>query len=89
MCTAARCAPWSSLEHSEPTVSRSEDVIIVRAELLELGEHKLADLLAPILIASRHLANTERGWLDYLRSGENTSSAYQLARRLDEMDLLT
>lgn len=66
-------------------MSRSEDRVIVAAELSEMEHVVLVELLTPVVIQARHAANTLRGWLEWVRS-EDPDGAFP--RRLDELGLL-
>ena len=69
-------------------MSRSEDPIIVRAELSELDAAVTRDLLAMLVISCRHRASTVRGWTMYVRSGGCGCLECMIARRLDDLGLL-
>ena len=48
-------------------MSRSEDPVVVRAELMELDPAQLVELLVPTLGRLRHAVNTAPGWLESVR----------------------
>lgn len=68
-------------------VSRSEDAVIVRAELSAVDPGELREILVRLLIRSRALVNQAPGYLEWVRNGGMELEA-TLARVFDDMGLL-
>ena len=70
-------------------MSRSEDPVIVRAELSALDQDVLIGLIVPLVIDLRHATNTVPGFLSYIRQPIGSGAiGMEMIRSIDALDLL-
>ena len=72
-------------------MSRSEDPVIVRAELADLSAAErtiIDDMLVSLLIAMRRLASTDAGWLPLVRRNDGYFADHEPAIVFDRLGLI-
>lgn len=65
-------------------MSRSENAVIVRADLRGLEREQLEDVMVPVLTSARHLVNTHSEFLASVRNGDYGA----VLLKLDQLGLL-